>query len=381
MTAFTDAAIYSSQQVTVPEVIADHIYELAPYETPLLTLTGLDSLPTPCTNVKYQYHDQVHRPTVTTVNGAHAAGSTTLTLTDAIAESGDIVQIGPELILVENTSDNLTFTSCSRSQGAASAAAISDGDQAVVLGKHYAQGSAKGSGSVFIQPSLRTNYTSIIKREPYVSGTANVLPRYGRPGNEYDYQAAYQIRVAYQQLENRVLWGYDTAPSTGSTAGTMNGIYERVQGTNSTAIGSVDITLDNVRTAVRGIAKYGPNPSEPLYMLVPLYTKSVIDSWGQAYVRREQMGDEPVSLSIGTSVDVLHVMGRRVILVPYHKLESEAFLVTQSMLGVGPLQGREFTHTLYGKEGDRIIGEVLGEYTSAVPAAEAHWVFTGLATS
>ena len=86
---------------------------------------------------------------------------------------------------------------------------------------------------------------------------------------------------------------------------------------------------------------------------------------------------------LGSTVDVLNVGGRNIMLVPYSKLQTEMFFIKPSKVGVGPLTNRAMAHTFYGKEGDRVIGEVLGEYvnTCAGAAAEDHKVIYGLKKS
>ncbi len=292
------------------------------------------------------------------------------------------MQIGVELILLGTTSDNLTFAGCSRSEGTASGVAHSDGDQVNSLDHWYEQGSAEGSGDIFIMPTQRTNYTSIIKREPYCSRTANVQPRYGRDGTEYDYQAGYQTKLAFQHLENRLVWGYPEAPSTGATSGKTKGIYEYIQG-NGTSAGGLDLDMEDVRAWERANASFGASPMEPVIALTPLYTAGVINSWGQAYVTRQTAPTEVAEMVIGSKVKMLNVGGRDILIVPYSKLTSEMFFLNPAKLGVGPLSGSAMTHTFYGKKGDRIKGEVLGEYTFAVmnAAAQDHKVIYGLKKS
>ncbi len=85
MTAvFASGNIFSTSQVGVPENVVDDISERAPWETPLLMHTGLDSLPTPCLTTTFIWQDQDHKPAQTTLNGGIGSSTTAMTFTDAI---------------------------------------------------------------------------------------------------------------------------------------------------------------------------------------------------------------------------------------------------------------------------------------------------------
>lgn len=95
----------TSAQVQIPENYADRVFTLAPWETPLLTAVGMDSLPTPCTNPVYHYLETNHRPARTTLNGAINSSTTTVVLSQAVCAAGEVVQVDEETILLGTTSD------------------------------------------------------------------------------------------------------------------------------------------------------------------------------------------------------------------------------------------------------------------------------------
>jgi len=385
MTAFTQGTVYSSQQVSKPENVESFIYELAPTDTPLLTRLGLDSLRETCVQPTFIYQDMEHRYNVSTLSSAISSTSaTTVAITDANMSQNDIIQIETELIkLGVPNSTNTSFTGCTRGVGSTTAATHASGQQVVSIGRMNVQGAASGGSDGNIMPSRVTNYTTIVEREVSVSNTADATARHGRTGSEYDYQAAYHNQMCFKQLEGRVLWGYSQAAATNATAGGMDGIWQRINSASSTSTSSLDLTLNHIRPAVRTTNQYGSG--NDLLLLCPLYTKDVIDSWGQTYVRHDvPVGSQVMGMALGASVDMLHVGGKRIHLVPYPSLETEAFLLDVGFLGVGPLNGgksRAFSHTFEGVSGDRIKGFFVGEYTMEVPCVHAHHVFYGLKSS
>jgi hypothetical protein len=382
MTAFEQGRLYSSQLAAVKEAVHDHIYEIAPWDTPLIVRVGMNSLPGPNTQPVYKYQDMEHRPTVTTLNGAIAATTTTsFTFTDDIYKDGDEIQIETEIIkLGGNTGGNLTFATCTRGMGGTTAATYSSGQQVSSLDKLQVQGTPSGSSDAHIMPSQITNNNTIIKREIAVSRTADVTSRYGASGSEYDTQKVYQTGIAFQVLENRVLWGYSQTAATSATAGGMNGVWQRINSTSSTNMGAANMSTSDFRTGIRPINKYGA-AKEELLALVPLWQKDVIDSWGQPYINHAVQPTAEVKQLLGTEVSYLFLGGRRILLVPYPKLETELFVITPSMVNVGPLTDSAFHHVFMGIDGDRVAGHVVGEYSCAVPAVHTHYVYYNLAYS
>lgn len=358
---FTNSYIYSSQQVGKPEVVADQISMLAPWETPLLSLVGIDSLPVPCTNTTITWNDLEYTPTRTTLSTAITTG-VTLTFVDAIFKASEQVAIDYETVTLGTTTDYLTFSNCTRSSGAGATASHVAGAKVIGLGKLETQGSAAGTALGLIQPVQRSNYTSIIMKDISVSGTANVLPRYGRDGTEYDYQAAIKLRECFETLENRCWWGWSQAPSTGSTAGGTEGIYEYIQGVNSKNFASANPTFEDFEAMLETINDYD-NTASDLYCFAPLYTCRVMNSWGTGKIVHNVDLEAMPKMAIGQSVDALYVGDRRVVIVPYRKFRSNLFIINPSKIGVGPMVGRAFSHTFKGADGDRLSGWHVGEYT------------------
>jgi hypothetical protein len=379
--AFSSSYIYSSQQVGVPECVADQINMLAPWETPLLNLVGLDSLPLPCTNTIFYWNDLEYTPTRTQLETAMTTSSTAVYFKDDIFKAGEYVEIEGEVVkLGSMVSGGFGFTGCTRSVGSAATAAHSDLTMAVGIGKPELQGTAAGTAIGMMMPVQRSNYTSIIMKDIQVSGTANVLPRYGRGANEYDYQAAIKLREAFETLENRVWWGVSAAPSAGTTAGGTKGLYEFIQGVNSATTSAVNPTFNDFAGWVQTINDFD-NTASDLYLFCSLYLARVINDWGAGKIQHNVELSALPRMTVGQTVNALMLGDRRVIVVPYRKFSNQAFILNPSKIGVGPLQGRAMSHTYVGVDGDRTSGFVLGEYTLSVSNPRNHYYLYGLKAS
>jgi hypothetical protein len=374
--------IATSDVVGTPEDISDEITELAPWDTMLLTAVGLNSLLKPCTSATHLYQEIQERPLRTTLNGGISAGGTTFILTDKVAIASDLIQVNEELVLLGSTSDNLTFTGCSRSKGVGADADHLTGAPVLVLGKARAQGAAAGSTSdLVVMPDQITTYTRIFTKDIVVTRTANGLDRYGRgTATEYDYVAQRQLKAIKKELEHCLLWDYDVAPSGVTTASQFNGIYERVSPVNTSDLSDAAATLTNMRTAVRTLRDYGARAD-----IIPcsFYMADVFDSWGQAHVVHNTDPMDDINQTYGTSVSRLKVGGGLLNILPMDIISAHLFVLTSSNLGVGPLAPSQGTFSLWpvGREGDRVKAQVIGEYTAEIRAPRSHYVFTSVKAS
>jgi hypothetical protein len=222
-----------------------------------------------------------------------------------------------------------------------------------------------------IYPNEVTTYTRIFKKDVVVSNTANAIPRYGRSGTEFDYVANRQLLTLKKEFENALFNDYAVAPSTTATAGSFDGIYERIGATNYSDLSGAALTLDNVRTAVRAIADYGGSPS---VICCSLYTKDVFDSWGNAHVQHITDPQDPTVMLYGGAVSRLFVGGKVLDIVTCDSLNSATYILTEDMLKILPL--RPFQLIPVGVDGDRMKAMVIGEYSFECANPRAHYVFT-----
>jgi len=63
------------------------------------------------------------------------------------------------------------------------------------------------------------------------------------------------------------------------------------------------------------------------------------------------------------------------------KIKNEIYILSPEFIRCGPLTASDFIHTFHGKDGDRIKGELVAEYTYQVGAPKAHHVLYDVASS
>lgn len=372
--------IATSNMVGKKEDISDLITHLATWDTLLLTKIGMNSLAKTCTRETHQYLEIQERPTRSTLNGAISAGDTTFVITDAVFIASELIQVNEEIVQLGSTSDNLTFTGCSRTKGTGA-----DADHATLapvtgLGKPRAQGAAAGSVSdLVVYPDPITTYTHIFSKDVVVSDTANVIGRYGRTGTEFDYVANRQLMTLKREFQNAVLWDFAVAPSAVATAGQFDGIYERVIGVNTADLSDLAVTLANARTAARTVRDYGGALDT---VACSFYQSDVFDSWGQAHVIHSIDPMDDINMTYGTNVSRLKLGGAILDILPLDIVKAHVFWLTSSEVGIGPLVGENGSRDWFvkpiGAEGDRIKAMVTGEMTCEVRAPRAHYIHTSV---
>lgn len=367
------AMLTSDAMLGKKEDVTDVMYHLWPSATPLLQRVGMNGFT--ATNTSHQYAEISERPMRTTLYTTISNSDTTIKLYGKVAPSGARIQIGNEVILL-GTSDGAsdsTYTGCTRTVGTAAAAAANAGEMVTILGKPRVQGAAAGSTpDAYEEPNIVTAYSGIYTAEIMVTGTAAEMQQYGVASAKYEDIMNRQMVYLKKQVENCLLWGVATAP-TSSVAGSFDGVYERVGATNYTDLSGLAATQANMRTAIRTIRDYGGLQSGGV-VCCSLYMADVFDSWGQNYV---QTGAN-TSVTYGINVKQLLMGGVTLDILPMDNIGEHVFILDPSRVKVGPLGSRSFKHTYYGPDGDRVKGAIVGEYTAEIPNIYAHYILTGV---
>jgi hypothetical protein len=376
----------SSDMVGIPESVARGMAELNNSTHALLTAISpnLDNLVEPCRDVTHYYFEKQWRPLRTTLNGACAAGAAAITFHHQSFKPGELVAVDEEIIELGTTADYLTFDITTRSVGSGADATHADGASAVGLGKAWLQGSAAADADMIVEPNKVTQYTHIFKRSCGVSGTAAVLDEYHRNGvSRYDANVVEQQENLLQELENAVIRSVAQAAAAG-TAGRMDSIYERLAASGSTtSLSGAAPTRDNIRTVLRSVKDYSGGAFYPDWLFVSDYVKDVIDDWQLPRVQIDPAS--PFAQTYGADVARLNLGGTILNVKALSKLKTHMIMLTSQFARVGPLRGpagsREFSHKFLGVDGDRVKGEIVGEYTNQVPAPLAHHIWYNVASS
>lgn len=364
------------------ESVADFMAHLAQWETAFLTKVGLNSLEPENlpSDTTYLYNEIQERPNRTTLATTVNSSATTFVLTDAIYPQNTLIRINEEIIKLGSTSDRLTYTGCSRTQGTAVAAAHVALDHVVGQGIPTPTGMpASPTGDLVIMPDAITSYTRIFQKHVAVTGTASVLDRVGREGTEVDYQIIRQMKTLNKEVEASILDSVAVAPSgTGpsGTAGSFDGLRQRILAVSgSTDIAGRDVKLSDFQTAERKIRDYGGTPDT---ILCGLRTSGVIGNMGLPHVI---VGNEPV-MEYGKAIDVLRVGDSRLEVLVTADVSSDVWILDSSQIKMGPLTSpktganREFAAVKMGEEGDRVLWQITGEFGLQIPTARTHQMLT-----
>ena len=372
----------SSDLVGIPESVARGLTEIMAGQTPLLNAVspGLNNLSAPCTNVAYTYFEKQMRVKRTTLNGSLDNSTTTVVLTHAIAAAGEHIQVDEEVILLGTTSDNLTFSTCNRAQQNTSAAAHVTLEVVNLMGADVAQGSAAGTAGMIVQPNSVTAYTKIFREDIGVTGTAQALDEYWRRSglSKYDANLAEQLLNQLRVLENNLFWSYAQAPSGVATAGRFSGIYQRCA-SYLTDLADVAFAPSHLDSAIQTVLDMAGSPVGGVadILLVNLYTAGTISKWGLPYM---QLTPEQTAI-YGERTRSLFINGVSMMVMPMSHLGPHCALLSSNFIKVGPLVGREFKHTFLGVDGDRVKGQIIGEYVAEIACPAAHRVWTSVKKS
>ena len=371
--------------IGIPESVSQQMASLNNVATPLLSVVSpnLNNLYTPVQDTTHYFFEKAWRPLRTTLASACGASDTSIEFTDQAFKEGELVVVDEEVIELGAESPAKTFDiTGKRSIGSAAAAAHAAGASALGLGKSHVSGSAAGTGDMIVQPDKVTQYTRIFKRECAASGTAQVLPQYFRQGSLYDSNVLEQMENLNQELENSVMRGVAQAAVADTTDGRFDGIYERLAAAScTTSLSGGTPTRDHVRSALRSIKDYAEGSAYADWLFCSDYAKDVIDDW---QLPRVQLSPTEQAL-YGVDVSRLLLGGVTINVKAMSKLKTHMLLLTSNMVRVGPLTGpggsREFKHTYHGRDGDRIKGDIVGEYTCQVMSPKVHHLFYNVASS
>jgi hypothetical protein len=358
----------STDLVTVPESYHGALNEVAAWDTPLLDLIGFDSLLEGCSYTTHYYNELYARPCRTTLNTSVSNSDTTFIFDEAVGASGDYAVIGNEVIYLDATANRLTFTSCDRAQGAASAAAHTAGDMVVIIGPRLTQGFAQGStGGIDLQPNKVTTSPELFSHEVFVTDTAACLEQYGVPEGAFQRQILNGIKQIKKRMQSSILFGKYVSGVA------FDGFHERLYTSYSTDLAGLAPTPETIETAVGQIMDYGTPPN---FIAAPLYVTRIFDAWGES---KKSIPVDPVStvgMVFGTHVDVLNLGGAQMVILPIPEMTTNMLVGNTTKCGFGPMRGphgsMELHYTPYGKNGSREGGLVQGQYVFECPCPPAH---------
>jgi len=384
--SFSGKATYSAG-AALPE-IADDVSDLvainSPYETPLL-----DALGDPARPARSTVHEWLEDALLPNRDFIAA-----WTFTDPLAETTfpvlhpDRFRVGDQLrpsgsseVLLVTAVDpeNQTIT-VQRSYGGTTAAALSGGQELLILGNAALEGD-QAAAPRFTVRSRRTNYTQIFSATVEVSGSQLAARQIGL-ADEIDYQKNQRLRELMRDLENCVINGVAPAASPQGSATvrrTMRGIISFIS-TNRFRPGqggfpeSETLTEQHLNAALQSIWRESNGQVD--LIVTGAQQKRAINQFVAAS-RRFGPDDQRYTDLVSVYESDFGVC--RVILSRWVP-PGTVLLLDSSRIEVLPLAGRSFHYRPLAATGDRDAGQIIGEYTLELRNENAHGIIEGLQT-
>lgn len=263
--------------------------------------------------------------------------------------TGDGLLIGTEQVRVTaygNTADTLLIA---RGHAGTSAGTIANTADIVNLGAQLAEGSDPQAARA-IDWSSRYNLSQIFGPTAVtVSGTENVIRKYGLVGTQFDKQAANRMAEEAIKLEQALMYGTrydDTSGEIRQMGGLSYYIATNVDSTTTQV--SVSTTLD----MLQDLYDLGGNPNR---MLIGSYQKrafSALDSDDIRLGRKDNGRGQTVDVFESDFSDIDVVLHRRV-------RKTDAFVFNRDQATILTLRPWQFE--MLGKTGDSRKGQIIAE--------------------
>ena len=360
--------------------MSDTLAMISPFDVPLLSIIGKDSLSKLCTAVKHEWledHLRVLDTAIATVgefSGTGAVSTATVTAgTGVYLAAGDVVQIESELCLINGVStDTLSILAGGRGYGGSTAAAHATLIPIRVIGTVAVQGAPIGP----VRTTTKTgkfNYTQIYNQAVTVTSTQRSTDKWAGPTNELARLLDAETKVAWQLYERTLLSGRKVAAAA-STAGAMDGILPVIS-TNAYAKAGAALVEDFFLEAQQAAWTAGGRIS---HAVVGAFQKRQANKFLDS-MRETTRTDR----TAGAIVDsYTSDFGTISIVLDRNMPIDTVLLIDQSKIGFGPLQGNALRAVpLADTTALAETWQVVGEYTAEVRNENAHAKITGLATS
>lgn len=341
-----------------------------PFDVPLQGGYGADGLTAlshdQVFETKIQWMDEnllTPKTTSATQAGTTATVIYCATGTGVNFQTGDLIQADGEQMNVTGygtTADTLIVT---RSFNSTTAVTVNTGDVIIGIGSVLAEGSAPPNARAKDRNN-RQNYTQIFGPiAVQVSGTEQVVQKYGLTGTEFDHQLAQRVKEVGIQVEHAVINGIASAGS-GTVGRTMGGLNAFI--TSNVDSSNTSFTDSVLLTQLKACFDAGGRPDRLVVGSKAKYGLSGINSteirYAQDTTNRGQRVDAYVSDFGVTSI----VLDRWC-------LVNQAFLFSRDQATISVLRPTQFE--MLAKVGDSVQGMVVAEksFKFRVQSHAAKW--------
>ncbi|MBI1370304.1 MAG: hypothetical protein GC162_16845 [Planctomycetes bacterium] len=383
---FTGKATYSAGS-TLPEIVedvADIIGIVSPYETPLLDHLGDPNRA--ATSTRHEWLEDELLPNSDAINASHTFTDPDVD-TSFVVDHGERFRVGDQIqaagsrevmFVTDVTSDTLTVV---RGYGATTADDLAASDVLRILGNAALEG-ADHPETRFSNRVRRSNWTQIFTAAVEVSGTELAVAQVGVE-DEMDYQKQERLRELIRDLENCVINGVapaSTSEGSSTVRRTMNGLIPSLT-TNRFAPNvngfpnDASLTEAQLNQALRTIWDQSSGAVDTI--VVNGFQKRRINSFITTN-RRYDAADARFRDLVGIYESDFGVC--RVVLSRWVPADT-VLLLDSTRVDVLPLAGRSFHFKRLASDGDKEMGQVIGEYTLELRNENAHGLIEGLAVA
>lgn len=359
--------IIQNQIIGKKEDVTDELLLLNPHQTPMLSLVGYGEA---TTQVEHTWFEDEMYADETTATAAATNSETTVTVADgSIFEPKHVIKVGEEFLLVTAVDGNeLTVT---RGYADTTAGAVAEGAKVEFQFVEGVEG-ADARKARFKARTRHSNITQIFDETISITGTAAATSQYSID-DLYEYEKQKKQLELALQLEKAVINGVKYESGNGLTR-QMGGLRNFVK-TNVTDAAGEGLTEDNLTDAFQTLFEKGGFATGGNYkLIVGAKQKRAISKLGVDKIVLERQDN-----GRGQVVDhYLSDFGAAEILLNNNVGADEVFLIDVNRIEIKPLQTRQFTHEYLGRAGDRVSGNIIGEYTLELHQEKAHARIKGL---
>lgn len=211
-----------------------------------------------------------------------------------------------------------------------------------------------------------------------ISGTMDVIDRYGY-ASERAYQEEKILKQLAIDLEHNLLYGVRSYSAGPPRKSTMGGLFEFIYLAGRAATPDWDTVKDAAGAALTEsllndtLQEIWEQGGMPDCIMCNGFNKRKISGWASPRIRTER--DERTAGNYITSYEsdfgTLEVYKNRWL------RPSDVIILTKSLVGIGPLVGRQFSSRILPSTGDYTRYEILGEYTMEIhkPANAHGWIW------
>jgi hypothetical protein len=338
--------------------IEDIIYLISPFDVPLQGGMGTDGLTALSTGSifekKAEWLDEQLLTPKTTLAASMTTTATSLILaagTGVSFQTGDVLTVDQEQLYVSGWGTTADYLIVTRGFNGTTATTMVTGDTVLGIGSALPEGSDPPAARA-IDRTDRFNYTQIFGPVAItVSGTEQVVQKYGLVSTEFDHQVANRIKEQFITFEQAILNGIASAGS--ATVGRTMGGFEYWIVTN---VDTTTTTLTDSTLMVQGQACFdaGGNPNR---FLVGSKQKRVLSAINATEIRYEQGTNTRGQVVSYYDTDY----GRWEIILDRWAKTNQAFLFNRDDVEISTL--RPFQFQMLAKTGDSEKGQVVGEKT------------------